>query len=352
MNGSPATIECPPKTTTEPGVASATVVNPASRAPDLAELERHRQELTGYCYRMLGSPSEAEDAVQETLLNAWRASDRFEGRAAVRTWLYRIATNVCLNMLKSSQRRALPTELTPPASADARIGEPLPTAAWVEPIPDSCVLSDIGDPAEVAVSRESIRLAFIAALQRLPARQRAVLILRDVLGWQAAETADLLGTTVVAVNSALERARATLDTGSPGEPFRPLDHRQQALLSRYVDAFERFDLDALTSLLHLDATLSMAPFKHWLRGPAELRRWYEGQGSGCRGSKLCPLVANGTPAFGQYRPGGKPWALHVVHTSAGVITAIHSFVDTQRLFPLFGLPLQAGAESGSVRASA
>jgi RNA polymerase sigma-70 factor, ECF subfamily len=327
-----------------PAMADPTV----GRAPAFAELERHRRELTGYCYRMLGSPSEAEDAVQETLFRAWRGSDLFERRATLRTWLYRIATNVCLNMLKSSQRRALPTDLVSPSCADAPIGERLPAAAWVEPIPDSLVFSETGDPAELAAARESIRLAFVAALQRLPARQRAVLILRDVLGWQAAETADLLGTTVAAVNSALERARATLSADDLGEPFRPLDQEQKALLCRYMDAFERFDLDALTSLLHLDATLSMAPFKHWLRGPDEFRRWYEGQGSGCRGSKLCPLVANGTPAFGQYRPGGKPWALHVVHTSGGAITAIHSFVDAQRLFPLFGLPLDAGAESVSV----
>lgn len=205
-----------------------------------------------------------------------------------------------------------------------------------------------GVTSREALPTNTIRLAFVAALQRLPARQRAVLILRDALNWNAAETADLLGTTAVAVNSALERARETLGTDDAGETFRPLDQQQQVLLSRYVDAFERFDLDALTSLLHLDATLSMAPFKHWLRGPAEMRRWYEGQGSGCRGSKLCPLIANGTAAFGQYRPGGRPWALHVVQTSAGLITAIHSFVDTQRLFPLFGLPLEASAEPVSV----
>jgi RNA polymerase sigma-70 factor, ECF subfamily len=349
VNAPAALIERPTRIGNPRGVASPTMVQPTlGGAPAFAELERHRRELTGYCYRMLGSPSEAEDAVQETLLNAWRARDRFEGRAALRTWLYRIATNVCLNMLKSSQRRALPTDVASPATADAPIGEPLPASAWVEPIPDSYVLAETSDPADVAVSRESIRLAFVAALQRLPARQRAVLILRDVLTWKAAETADLLGTTVVAVNSALERARETLGTDDAGETFRPLDQQQQALLSRYVDAFERFDLDALTSLLHLDATLSMTPFKHWLRGPDEMRRWYEGQGSGCHGSKLCPLVANGTPAFGQYRPGGKPWALHVVHTSAGLITAIHSFVDTQRLFPLFGLPLEANAEPVSV----
>lgn len=329
---------------TQPGVASPTMVDRmAATAPAFAELERHRRELTGYCYRMLGSSFEAEDAVQETLLNAWRGLDGFEGRAAVRTWLYRIATNICLNMLKSGQRRAVPTDLASAASADAPIGEPLPAGAWIEPIPDSLVLPETSDPAELATTRESIRLAFIAALQQLPARQRAALILRDVLNWRATETADLLGSTVAAVNSALERARATLAVDAGGETLRPLDQQQQALLSRYVDAFERFDLDALTSLLHLDATLSMTPFRHWLRGPEEWRRWYEGQGSGCRGSKLCPLIANGTPAFGQYRPGGKPWALHVVHTSGGLITAIHSFVDTQRLFPLFGLPLEANA---------
>jgi RNA polymerase sigma-70 factor, ECF subfamily len=321
------------------------VKSPPGGAPSFAQLERHRRELTGYCYRMLGSPFEAEDAVQETLFRAWQASDRFEGRAAVRTWLYRIATNVCLNMLKSSQRRALPLDLVSPASADAPLGQRLPSAAWVEPIPDDRALPENGDPAELAASRDSIRLAFVAALQRLPARQRAVLILRDVLNWNAAETAELLGTSVVAVNSALERARATLSAEDVADSFLPLDQQQQALLSRYVDAFERFDLDALTSLLHLDATLSMAPFRHWLRGQDEFRRWYEGQGSGCRGSKLCPLLANGTPAFGQYRPGGKPWALHIVDTSAGLITAIHSFVDAERLFPLFGLPIHADAGS-------
>lgn len=317
----------------------------AGRAPSFAELERYRRELTGYCYRMLGSPFDAEDAVQETLLRAWQGSERFEGRATVRTWLYRIATNVCLNMLKSSQRRALVTDLVSPASADAPVGEWLPADAWVQPVPDGRVLPESGDPSELAAARESIRLAFVAALQRLPARQRAVLILRDVLSWQAAETADLLGTSAVAVNSALERARATLGTDDAAGPGRPLDSEQQALLQRYVDAFERFDLDALTSLLHLDATLSMAPFRHWLRGRDEFRRWFEGQGSGCRGSKLCPLVANGTPAFGQYRPGGKPWALHVVHASGGRIAAIHSFVDVERLFPLFGLPLHAELET-------
>jgi RNA polymerase sigma-70 factor (ECF subfamily) len=321
------------------------VESPPGCGPAGTQLEQHRRELTGYCYRMLGSPFEAEDAVQETLFRAWRSGDQFEGRAAVRTWLYRIATNVCLNMLKSSQRRALPVDITSAASADAPIGARLPSAAWVEPIPDDRVLSDSDDPAELAASRESIRLAFVAALQRLPARQRAILVLRDVLNWKAAETADLLGTSVVAVNSALERARATLGTVDAGEPLRPLDQQQRALLSRYVDAFERFDLDALTSLLHLDATLSMAPFRHWLRGQDEFRRWYDGQGSGCRGSKLCPLFASGTPAFGQYRPGGKPWALHVVHTSAGRISAIHSFVDAERLFPLFGLPLHVNEQS-------
>ncbi len=348
MNASAAFVERGRMPAGQQGIRSSAMVDLGQgSAPAFAELERHRRELTGYCYRMLGSPFEAEDAVQETLLRAWRASDRFEGRAALRTWLYRIATNVCLNMLRSSQRRALPTDLVSPSSADAPIGERLSAAAWVEPIPDGCVLRERGDPAELAASRESIRLAFVAALQRLPARQRAVLILRDVLNWQAAETAELLDTTTVAVNSALERARATLGTDDSAEPFRPLDMQQQALLSRYVDAFERFDLDGLTSLLHLDATLSMPPFRHWLRGRDEFRRWYEGQGSGCRGSKLCPLLANGTPAFGQYRSGGKPWALHIVQTSAGRIAAIHSFVDTERLFPLFGLPLQTGAESPS-----
>jgi RNA polymerase sigma-70 factor, ECF subfamily len=305
------------------------------------QLEQHRRELTGYCYRMLGSGFDAEDAVQETMVRAWRGLDRFEGRAALRSWLYRIATNVCLDMLSASQRRARPMDLGPASTANTSVGAPLSEATWIDPIPDSRVFSEGGDPAELAIARETIRLAFVAALQHLAPRQRAVLILREVLSWSASEVAELLATTVASVNSALQRARATLAAvnGTPTDTLRPMDKGQLALLARYVDAFERYDLDSLTSLLHEDATLSMPPLSLWLRGHADIREWMLGTGSGCRGSRLVPVVANGTPAFGQYRTTG-PWALLVIEMSAGQIVGLNSFLDTERLFPLFGLPPQ------------
>jgi RNA polymerase sigma-70 factor (ECF subfamily) len=308
-------------------------------------LERHRRELTAHCYRMLGSPFEAEDAVQDTLVRAWRGFDRFEGRAAVRSWLYRIATNVCLDMLEASQRRARPMDLGPARPADTPLGEALPEATWIEPIPGHGALPEDGDPAEVAVSREDVRLALIAALQHLPPRQRAVLIFRDVLRWKAAEVAELLGTTVASVNSALQRAHATLAAGNltDTDPLRPMDEEQRALLGRYVEAFERYDLDALTSLLHEDATWSMPPFELWLQTHEDIRRWCLGPGIGCHGSRLVPTVANGAPAYGQYKPGGPggsytPWSLQVVEISDGRIAGLSFFLDTERLFPLFGLP--------------
>jgi len=313
------------------------------------QLERYRTELTGYCYRMLGSAFEAEDAVQETMVRAWKAYDRFEGRSALRSWLYRIATNVCLDMLGASQRRARPMDLGPSSTADAALRPPLPETVWLGPVPDDRVLPESGDPAELAVARESVRLAFVAALQHLPAHQRAVLILREVLSWSASETAELLETTVASVNSALQRARATLtDVGVPAtDTLNSMDSDQLALLARYVDAFERYDLDSLTSLLREDATLSMPPLDLWLRGPEQIRAWMLGTGRGCRGSRLVPTAANGTPAFGQYRPsasgaGHEPWALVVIEASGGQITGINSFLDTERLFPLFGLPPRLG----------
>ena len=308
-----------------------------------SELEPYRGELTGYCYRMLGSAFEAEDAVQETMVRAWRALDRFEGRAALRTWLYRIATNVCLDMAHGQQRRARPMDLGPSSTADTMLGPPLPEVTWLAPIPDRLVVTE-DDPAEMAVARESIRLAFVAALQHLPPRQRAVLILCEVLRWKAAEAADLLDTSVASVNSALQRARATLAASGTvaTDTYRPLDAEQGALLSRYVDAFERYDLDALTALLHEDATQSMPPYDLWLRGHEQIRGWYLGTGIGCRGSRLLPTVANGSPAFGQYRPaaggGYEPWSLQVVEIVDGRIAALNAFLDTARLFPLFGLP--------------
>jgi RNA polymerase sigma-70 factor (ECF subfamily) len=293
---------------------------------------------------MLGSTFEAEDAVQETLLRAWRSFDRFEGRAAVRSWLYRIATNVCLDMLSGKERRARPMDLGAAKAADTPLGEALPEATWIQPIPDGRVLPEDGDPAELTEQRETIRLAFIAALQHLPPRQRAVLLLREVLQWKASEVAELLETTVASVNSVLQRARSRLAASKVAatEPSKPMDESQRALLARYVEAFERYDLDALTSLLHEDATWSMPPYELWLQTHDDIRRWCLGPGIGCRGSHLIPTVANGSPAFGQYKPsaegGHEPWSLQVLEISAGRISGISFFLDTKTLFPLFGLP--------------
>jgi RNA polymerase sigma-70 factor (ECF subfamily) len=308
-------------------------------------LEQHRAELTGYAYRMLGSTFEAEDAVQETMVRAWKSIDRFEGRAALRSWLYRIATNVCLDMLNGRQRRARPMDLGPAGSAEGEFhGGVLPEAAWLEPMPDTRVLPEDGDPAELAASRETLRLAFVNALQHLPPRQRAVLILREVLRWQAAEVAELLDTSVASVNSALQRARAQLSDNdlTPDTPVEPLDDGQRELLDRYVAAFEQYDMDALIPLLQEDATLSMPPYDLWLQGAEQVRAWFVGHGIGCKGSRLVPVNANGCPAFAQYRPspegGWEPWALQVLEISDGRIAHLNSFLDTQRLFPLFGLP--------------
>ena len=322
---------------------------PATPPPlDAAELEQnleaHRRELTAYAYRMLGSTFEAEDAVQETMLRAWRAYGRFEGRAALRSWLYRIATNVCLDALSGRERRARPMDLRPAGAADlALLGEPLPEATWVEPVPDERVVAG-GDPAEVAVTRESVRLAFVTALQRLPPRQRAVLILREVLHWQASEVADLLETSVASVNSALQRARATLQAAhvDPSAPAEPLDPAQQALLARYVAAFEAYDMERLTALLRADAVWNMPPYALWLQTHMDITTWCLGPGIGCQGSKLVPRMANGSPAYGQYKPspdgGFEPWALQVVELSGDRIAGVTFFLDTARLFPLFGLP--------------
>lgn len=334
--------------TADNGIARGSAGGTATLAGEVERgLEQHRAELTGYCYRMLGSVFEAEDAVQETLVRAWRAAERFEGRSSLRSWLYRIATNVCLDCLNAGRRRARPMDLSPASHADAALPEPAGESLWVEPAPDVRVLPSAGDPADVVVSRESVRLAFVAALQHLPARQRAVLILREVLAWKAAETAELLGTTVASVNSALQRARATLaEAGAAADspPPPPMDQAHQDLLSRYVDAFERYDLDLLTSLLHEDAVLNMPPYPLWLHGHEDIRAWFLGTGIGCKGSRLLPVRVNGTTGFGQYRAchdgGYRPWAIQVLETEDGVITGLTSFLDTARLFPLFGLPLE------------
>ena len=305
------------------------------------ELEQHRPELTAYCYRMLGSPFEAEDAVQETLLRAWKSLDRFEGRSSLRSWLYRIATNVCLDLLDGKERRARPMDLGP-------AGEPVienlhtPEVPWLQPVPDSLV----ADPAEAVASRETIRLAFVAALQHLPPRQRAVLILCEVLRWKASEVAELLETSTASVNSALQRARATLEQveltpeTTSGEPDREL-------LERYVKAFEDYDVEALTDLIHEDATQSMPPFDLWLSGRDDIFAWWFGAGIGCKGSRVIPAgsTANGSPAYGQYKPkengeGHEPWALMVLEFSGGRIAEFTFFLDVETLFPLFGLPLR------------
>ena len=321
----------------------------APAAPIESQLETYRRELTGYCYRMLGSTFDAEDAVQETLVRAWRGSQRFEGRGALRSWLYRIATNVCLDVLGSAQRRVRPMDLGPAGSGHSTdAGEPRPDQIWLGPAPDDRVLPERSDPASVIAERESVRLAFVAALQHLPPRQRAVLILREVLTWSAQEVAELLETSVAGVNSTLQRARATVaSVDVKGDVHQPMDDEQKALLARYVTAFEAYDLKALTALLHEDATLSMPPLPLWLRGPDDITAWMAGTGIGCQGSRLIPVVANGMPAYGQYRqsltgPGHDPWALIVLEVSGGRITAINNFLDTARLFPHFGLPPHLG----------
>jgi RNA polymerase sigma-70 factor (ECF subfamily) len=316
---------------------SSMTATPASQLE--GQLEQHRAELTAYSYRMLGSPFEAEDAVQETMIRAWRAYDRFEGRAALRSWLYRIATNVCLDMLNGRERRARPMDLGP-------AGEPIvenlrtPEVPWLQPVPDALV----ADPAELAVERETIKLAFVAALQHLPPRQRAVLILREVLRWQASEVAELLETSVASVNSALQRARETMSSTST-EKASPaqLSADDRSLLERYVEAFQAYDVEALTALIQEDATQSMPPFDLWLSGRDDILTWWFGPGIGCQGSRVIPAgTANGSPAFGQYKPspdgGYEPWALQVLELGEGRIGEFSFFLDTDTLFPLFGLP--------------
>ncbi len=313
-------------------------------------LLEHRRELTGYCYRMLGSSFDAEDAVQETMVRAWRGLGDFEGRSKLRSWLYRIATNVCLDQLSGRQRRALPMDLSgsPWQPVESSLAARRPGTAWVEPVLDRQVLPDDGDPAERAVVRESIRLAFVAALQHLPPRQRAVLILREVLRWKADEVAQLLDSTVASVNSALQRARATLAAaGGELEP-RPLDDDTRDLLERYVDAFERYDIDGFVRLLHDDATQHMPPFEMWLRGPADIGAWMLGPGAECRGSRVLATEANGSPAVAQWRPtadgGFAPWALHVLEVREGRVAHISSFLDLDdELFRRLGLPVDPEA---------
>ena len=320
---------------------------PAVSAADL-DLEAYRRELTGYCYRMLGSTFESEDAVQETLLRAWRAAGRFEGRAAVRTWLYRIATNVCLDAVADRKRRNRPMDLRQAQSAQTPLPVPLEETVWIEPMPDERVLPADGDnPEELAIARESVKLAFMAALQHLPPRQRAVLILREVLRWQASEVAQLLDMSVASVNSALQRARETLskrrislETATPP----PLDEESQKLVAQYAAAFEAYDMDALTTLLKKDAVWNMPPYDLWLQTHPDIVAWCLGPGIGCLGSRLMPISVNGSPGFAQYKPATdgsgrlEPWSIQVVEIEDGEISGLTFFLDTQRFFPLWGLP--------------
>jgi RNA polymerase sigma-70 factor (ECF subfamily) len=321
-----------------------TTADASAALPLDRQLEQYRRELIAHCYRMLGSGFEAEDAVQETMVRAWKAYDSFEGRSSLRSWLYRIATNVCLDMLGSKQRRARPMDFGEPQIAERATLTTRSEATWIEPIPDGRALPD-ADPGEVAAAKESIRLAFIGALQHLPPKQRAVLILREVLRWKAEEVAQLLDTTVASVNSALQRARATLGENGIDEDTigTPRSEDESALAAKYADAFERYDVDALTALLHEDATLSMPPYDLWLQGERDIIGWFVGPGSKCAGSRLVPVAANGSPAWGQYRrsetgSGHDPWSLMVLETRDGKVVGINSFLDTDRLFPLFGLP--------------
>ena len=305
----------------------------ATAAVAANDLEQYRRELTGYCYRMLGSAVDAEDAVQETMLRAWRSLERFEGRSALKSWLYRIATNVCFDAHAGRERRARPMDLGPAQEPLFENLAELPEVTWITPLPT---------PDELAEQRESLRLAFVAALLHLPPKQRAALILCEVLKWQASEAAELLETSVASVNSALQRARATLataDIAAPGE----LDEEARGLLERYVSAFEAYDIDRLTELLHEDAVQSMPPYSLWLQGRDDIFTWWFGPGIGCKGSRLVPVgLVNGMPAWGQYKPdpegGYEPWSVIVPEVSAGRIVELTFFLDTQRLFPFFGLP--------------
>jgi RNA polymerase sigma-70 factor (ECF subfamily) len=297
--------------------------------------QRYQRELLAHCYRMSGSVHEAEDLVQETFLRAWKASADFQGRSSVRTWLYRIATNVCLTNLEGRPRRPLPTGL---GTADAPVGDELREdreVAWLEPVPDAAV---------VVAERDSIRLAFIAALQHLPARQRAVLILRDVLRWSAAEVAEALDTTTAAVNSALQRAHAQLaDRGLTEETVRPdLTPEQRQLLDRYVDAFWRKDVETIVSLLTAEAVWEMPPFTSWFRG-AENIGWLIGSEcpGGCHDMPMLETEANGQPAFGLYMRAAEgdfvPFQLQVLDLDGDRVRHVSAFFDT-RLFATFGLP--------------
>jgi RNA polymerase sigma-70 factor (ECF subfamily) len=313
-------------------------------ATDFGQIEPFRRELTGYCYRMLASPFDAEDAVQETLLRAWRGLSRFEDRMGLRPWLYRIATNVCFDMLKGRSRRALPAEVAPVATGQFVMGSPRPEATWIAPISDEFVASPDPDPGEVAIGRESIRLAFIAALQHLAPRQRAVLILRDVLRWQASEVAEFLETTETGVNSMLRRARSAIAGADLDAIPASSPEIEQEILAGYVDAFQRYDVDALVDLLHEDVLIAMPPFELWLRGVGDARTFLASMDDGGH-DRVIPVAANGQPAVAVWRPDPttgtlEAYALMVIEIAGDKIASIHAFLDPA-IFAAFGLSTTA-----------
>jgi RNA polymerase sigma-70 factor (ECF subfamily) len=315
------------------------------RADELAveDLEALRVPLTGYCYRLLGSSADTDDAVQETLIRAWSRRDHFDpSRGRLSAWVHGIATNVCVDMLRSAKRRALVIDLGQTTGHGEDPGTPLPADVWLDPMPDSRLIAT-QDPGEVVLERESVRLAFIAALQYLAPRQRAVLVLRDVLAYTAEETAQILDTTVPSVNSALQRARASLNTQRPDrfELGDPEDIEQRDLLRRYVTAFEAHDIAGLKAILHEDAVTLMPPFPWRLEG-AETIAELTGASDSCAGARLVPCRMNGAQGFGQYRPGDdnvlRPFALVAVQVRGERIAQVVTFLGTQHRFREFGLP--------------
>lgn len=317
-----------------------------------SELEAHRAVLTGHCYRMLGSIAEADDAVQETMLRAFRALERFDARSSLRTWLTSIATRVCLDALSDRKRRARPFEEGPAGTIDDELVA-APRTHWLEPVPDARVVPvDELEPAALAVLRESVRLAFVAALQHLPPKQRAALLLADVLDWPTADIASALELSPAAVNSALQRARATVaERGAAPRGEGALTPGQRAMVARFVEAFERYDVEALAGLCRDDVTFSMPPFSLWLRGTASVRGWLTGRGAACEGSRLLSTSANGAPAYAQYKRHVeaegqvryRAWGLGVLELDGERVERWTTFLDVETLFPRFGLPLELPA---------
>ena len=312
----------------------------------LKSFEGHRRELCAYAYRMLGSSFEAEDAVQEAFTRAWKSYSSFEGRASLRSWLYKITTNVCLDMLDGPQRRARPMDLNGPSRPDSPLPAPQPVYVWIEPIPDGLAFG--ADPAEHASTKDTLRLAFVAACQHLPATQRAILIMREVLRFSANETAEALTMSPASVNSALQRARATMSKVQPTvtDDYDESDENQRKLINDFVSAFEAYDMDTLTTLLKADVALSMPPFDLWISGPDNVAAFMLGTGSACEGSKLIRLEgANGHVAFGHYKPTEEPgvyspWSITILELEGDTIAGLNFFLDTDKLFPLFDLPLE------------